>query len=113
MARFRAVVTIQPAGLSGTPSVGHRCTAAAKASWTASSASVMSPNMRISVATAWPCASRNARSTSSIHRLPQWPGASWRRPVARKGRTSMSWLIASTTFSAHASASSRLSALMM
>jgi hypothetical protein len=36
--------------------------------------------------------------------LPQWAGASWRRPVARKGRTSMSWLIASTTFSAHASA---------
>ena len=54
------------------------------------------------------------RALDVVHRPPpQWPGASWRRPVALKGRTSMSWLIASTTFSAHASASSRLSALRM
>ena len=39
MARLRAVVTIHPAGLAGTPSTGHRATAVAKASWTASSAS--------------------------------------------------------------------------
>lgn len=103
-ARFRAVVTIQPAGSPGTPSRSHRSTAVTKASCTASSASAMSPNTRTRVATACPCASRNARSTSSIHHLRQWPAC--RRPVARNGRTSMSWLMASTTFSAEANAAS-------
>src|SRR5439155_25238365 len=37
----------------------------------------------------------------------------WTRPVARNGRTSIGWLIASTTLRAQASAASRSSALMM
>ena len=44
------------------------------------------------------------RALDVVHPCARQWGASWRRPVARKGRTSMSWLIASTTFSAHASA---------
>ena len=63
IARFRAVATIHPAGLGGMPSLRHRPVATANASCTASSASVMSPKTRISVATAWPYASRNTRST--------------------------------------------------
>ena len=63
IARFRAVVTIHPAGLGGMPSPRHRSLATTNASCTASSASVMSPKMRISVATAWPYTSRNTRST--------------------------------------------------
>jgi hypothetical protein len=43
IARLRAVVMIQPAGLLGTPSAGQRWTATANASWTASSARSMSP----------------------------------------------------------------------
>ena len=43
MARRRAVVMIHPAGLGGSPVSGQRCTATAKASWTASSATSMSP----------------------------------------------------------------------
>ena len=54
MARLRAVVTIQPAGLAGTPSAGQRSTAVAKASWTASSARPMSPSERTRIATARP-----------------------------------------------------------
>jgi hypothetical protein len=54
MARLRAVVTIQPAGLGGTPSVGQRCTAVRKASCTASSAASMSPRRRVRTATARP-----------------------------------------------------------
>ena len=34
MARLRAVVTIHPPGLGGTPSDGHRATATVNASWT-------------------------------------------------------------------------------
>ena len=63
IARFRAVVTIHPAGLGGMPSFRHRSLATTNASCTASSASVMSPKRRISVATARPYASRNTRST--------------------------------------------------
>src|SRR5258707_4463703 len=63
IARFRAVVTIHPAGLGGMPSLRHLSLAVTNASCTASSASVMSPKMRISVATAWPYTSRNTRST--------------------------------------------------
>src|ERR1022692_534554 len=59
MARRRAVVTIQPPGLGGRPVSGHFCTATTKASWTASSASSMSPRRRTSVATARPYSSRN------------------------------------------------------
>jgi hypothetical protein len=40
-------------------------------------------------------------------------GHAWTRPVARNGRTSIGWLIASTTLRAQASAASRSSALMM
>jgi hypothetical protein len=35
MARFRAVVMIQPAGLGGSPVAGHRLAASANASWPA------------------------------------------------------------------------------
>jgi hypothetical protein len=52
MARLRAVAMIHPAGFAGMPSLGHLSTAATKASWTASSASEMSPKTRTKVATA-------------------------------------------------------------
>src|SRR3989337_934658 len=68
IARFRAVVTIHPAGLGGMPPVRHRSMATTNASWTASSASVMSPKPRIRGATAWPYTSRNTRSTSVVSR---------------------------------------------
>ena len=61
MARFRAVVVIQPPGFGGRPSTGHFLRARANASWTASSAMSMSPNMRISVATDRPDSSRKIR----------------------------------------------------
>ncbi len=54
MARLRAVVTIHPAGLGGTPLVGHFSSATRNASWTASSATPMSPQRRTRVATALP-----------------------------------------------------------
>ena len=57
-ALFRAVVVIQPPGLGGTPVAGHRSTATAKASWTASSARSISPKRRTRVATARPELSR-------------------------------------------------------
>src|SRR3984957_13504890 len=63
-ALFLAVVTIQPPGLGGRPSDGHRSTATAKASWTASSARSMSPKTRTRVATARPELSRKTRATS-------------------------------------------------
>ena len=63
MARLRAVVMIQPAGLGGSPAAGHRCTATANASWTASSAMSRSPKVRVRTATARPY---SARKTSSI-----------------------------------------------
>src|SRR5258708_4347882 len=65
MARFRAVVMIHPAGLGGSPVDGHRCTAMVNASWTASSASSMSPKARTRTATARPYSSRNTRSMSA------------------------------------------------
>src|SRR5262245_26485816 len=55
---------IQPAGLGGTPVEGQRCTAVANASCTASSATSMSPKMRISTATARPYSSRKVRAMS-------------------------------------------------
>src|SRR5256885_11324463 len=58
MARLRAVVMIQPAGLGGSPFAGHRCMATTKASWTASSAMSMSPKRRTRVATLRPDSAR-------------------------------------------------------
>src|SRR5258708_8081109 len=55
---------IQPAGLGGSPSAGHRCTAVVNASATASSATSMSPKTRTRTATARPCSARNTRSIS-------------------------------------------------
>ena len=66
MARLRAVVRIQPAGLGGGPVLGHRSRAVANASWTASSATSMSPNVRTRTATARPCSSRKTRSMSAV-----------------------------------------------
>ena len=54
MARLRAVVMIQPAGLGGTPTSGQRRTAMRNASATASSARSKSPRTRIRVASARP-----------------------------------------------------------
>jgi hypothetical protein len=63
-ARLRAVVMIQPAGLGGTPLVGHRSSAVTKASCTASSALSMSPHTRTSTDTARPYSARKTRSIS-------------------------------------------------
>src|ERR1700754_202381 len=57
---------IHPAGLGGRPVDGQRRTAAAKASWTASSATSMSPKTRISTATARPYSSVKTRSISAV-----------------------------------------------
>ncbi len=65
MARLRAVVMIQPAGLAGSPADGHRLAASANASWTASSATSMSPKTRVRTATARPYSSRKTRSMSA------------------------------------------------
>src|SRR4051794_26239082 len=65
IARRRAVTESQAPGLSGTPSRGQVATAAANASWTASSASWKSPTCRISVASTAARSSRNARSMSA------------------------------------------------
>ena len=70
IARLRAVVMIHPAGLGGRPASGHRCTATANASWTASSAMSMSPKTRTRLATARPDSARNTRSMSVHRRLP-------------------------------------------
>src|SRR5450631_243682 len=64
IARFRAVVMIHPAGLGGAPAAGHRSSAVVNASWTASSATSISPKMRTRTATARPYSSRNTRSMS-------------------------------------------------
>ena len=64
-ARLRAVVMIQPAGLAGSPAAGQRCTAAVNASWTASSASPMSPSRRTRTDTARPYSARKICSISA------------------------------------------------
>ena len=64
--RLRAVVMIQPAGLGGRPVVGHRSSATTNASWTASSATSMSPKKRTRVATARPDSARKMRSMSAV-----------------------------------------------
>src|SRR5215216_3428030 len=66
MARFRAVVTIHPPGLGGTPVAGHFWRATTKASCTASSATSRSPKRRVRVATARPNSSRKVASTSAV-----------------------------------------------
>jgi len=61
MARLRAVVVIQPPGFGGRPSSGHLSRATVNASCTASSATSMSPKMRIRAATDRPDSSRKIR----------------------------------------------------
>src|SRR6185436_13829186 len=68
IARLRAVVMIHPAGLGGRPVDGQRCTAVVNASWTASSAMLMSRKTRTRTATARPYSSRNTRSISDVPR---------------------------------------------
>src|ERR1700682_4521728 len=68
MARLRAVVMIHPAGLGGSPVEGHRSTAVVNASWTASSAMVMSRKTRTRTATARPYSSRKTRSIAETGR---------------------------------------------
>src|ERR1700722_11328109 len=63
MARLRAVVTIHPPGLGGSPSDGHLAAATVNASWTASSAASISPRKRIRAATQRPYSRRNTAST--------------------------------------------------
>src|SRR5690625_919724 len=65
IARLRAVVMIQPAGLGGITDSGQRCVAVANASATASSAMSRSPKWRVSTATARPYSSRNTAAMSS------------------------------------------------
>ena len=64
-ARLRAVVASHAAGFGGTPSVGQRATAAAKASAVASSASDQSPVTRINPATMRVQSVRCALATAS------------------------------------------------
>ena len=66
MARLRAVVTIQPAGLGGIPLSVHRSTAAMNASCTASSAAEISPKTRTRIDTTRPYSARNTRSISPV-----------------------------------------------
>ena len=109
MARFRAVVVIQPPGFGGRPAMGHFRRARAKASWTASSARSMSPKMRIRVATDRPDSSRKIRpiSASSTTGKDQPPA------VSAKGQTSIGAEIVRVTFDAQPSAASRSAASMM
>ena len=65
MARLRAVVTSQPAGLAGSPSRGQRSAAMANASAAASSASSMSPRMPARVASTRPQWSRKTASSGT------------------------------------------------
>src|SRR5213080_3066667 len=80
MARFRAVVVIQPPGLGGSPSPGHLRRATANASCTASSATSMSPKTRIRAATDRPDSARKIRPISASPGL----GAA-RGPLTRSG----------------------------
>ena len=56
---------VHPAGLGGSPVTGQRSRAVVKASWTASSARSMSPQVRTSTATARPYSARNTRSIAA------------------------------------------------
>src|SRR3954470_6723081 len=102
IARLRAVVMIQPAGLGGGPVAGQRSTATANASWTASSATAMSPKTRTRTATGWPYSSRKTRSTSTA--------ALQREPLSWKGRTSIGRPVARASLVPQPSAASRSAA---
>ena len=65
MARLRAVVVIQPAGLAGTRRVGHVSSAVMNASWTASSARSKSPSDPDEVGDGPARSCRNRWSTTS------------------------------------------------
>src|SRR6266511_1278229 len=69
IARWRAVVVIQPPGLGGRPAAGHLRRATANASCTASSAMSMSPKIRIRAATDRPDSSRKIRPISASSSL--------------------------------------------
>ncbi len=102
----RAVVTIQPPGFGGVPAVGQRSSACTKASWTASSARVMSPRRRTRVATARPYSSRKtAAMRGSPGALNQLSGSSW------NGRTSTGPRHATAPWRANSRAASRSGAL--
>ena len=62
IALWRAVETSQLAGFVGGPATGHCSSAVANASWSASSATSMSPRRRISVARIRPCSARKISS---------------------------------------------------
>src|SRR5215207_3631609 len=65
MARLRAVVVIQPPGFGGTPWTGQCSAATANASATESSARLMSPRTRISVAVQRPASRRKMCASGS------------------------------------------------
>ena len=109
MARFRAVVVIQPPGFGGSPSTGHFRRAMANASWTASSAMSMSPKMRTRVATDRPDPSRKIRPISASSAM----GNDQPPAVSAKGQTSIGAEITRVTFDAQPSAPSRSAASMM
>src|SRR5438309_3321210 len=76
-----------PCGLGGRPLARHRSSATAKASWTASSATSMSPKRRASTATAHPYSLRNIRSISLAATL----GVSVLNPRLHLARASPRW----------------------
>jgi ATP-dependent protease HslVU (ClpYQ) peptidase subunit len=71
----------QARGFGGMPSGGHWATAAAQASWTASSAISRSPVLRVTLATAAHQCSRSAASSSLLLIVP-FAGIRPVRPVA-------------------------------
>lgn len=109
MARFRAVVVIQPPGFGGSPPAGHFRNASANASWTASSARSMSPKIRIRVATERPDSSRKIRPISASSSM----GNDQPPAVSTNGQTSIGDEISRVTFDAQPRASSRSAASMM
>jgi hypothetical protein len=103
MARLRAVVTIHAPGLRGVPAA-QPSTAAANASWTASSARARSPVARATAATERPHSSRKMRSSDSIERQ---PAVALSAAIGITGRTSIrSPYLTDGIFAAQSSASS-------
>src|SRR5450755_1262132 len=97
MALNRAVEINHGRGLSGTPLLGHRLSAAAKASCIASSARSKSPSKRISVARIRPESTRYRESSNSricsVERADmtttlanQVPRTNWRKRFANEGK---------------------------
>ena len=81
-----------PAGLGGGPVDGQQATAAANASWTASSARSMSPKSPTRTATARPYCSRKTPSTSEAG---AWPARQAQSPASPwNGRTSTGGVVA-------------------